>query len=80
MGSCGARGSQARDEELKDEERGDVCERGEHKDGQGMEREEVRDDPGEDGSASCSGCSADADYGRDAGGREHVGWGGEDIG
>ena len=39
----------------------------------------MRDDPGEDGSAGGSGSSADTDDGADAGGGEHVGWGGEEI-
>ena len=45
-----------------------------------VEREVVLDEPGEDGAAGRSGCSADADDGGDGGGGEHVGGGGEEVG
>ena len=45
-----------------------------------MEREGVRDDPGEDRATGRTGCSAEPDNCADAGGREHVGGRGEEIG
>src|SRR5580700_2016616 len=45
-----------------------------------MEREVALDDPGEGCAAEGSGCSADADYGGDGGGGEHICGSGEEIG
>ncbi len=52
----------------------------EGKDDKGMEREEVGDDPGEDRSVGCSGCSSEPNDGTDAGGGDNVGRRGEEIG
>ena len=44
-----------------------------------MKREVVGDEPGEHGSAGCSGGTAEADDRADAGRGEHVGGGGEEV-
>ncbi len=39
----------------------------------------MRDEPGEKGSACCSGCSTKADDRANAGRGKHVGWSGEEV-
>ncbi len=65
---------------MEDGERDDVGTCGHGEDEELMQGEVVLDDPGEGGSAECSGCTADADDGGDGGGGEHVGGSGEEIG
>ena len=46
-------------EELEDGERSDISEGGKGEDQHRVKRKVVGDEPGEDGSAGCSGCSAE---------------------
>ena len=59
--------AESRDEQLEDEQRCDVGESSEGEDKHRVEREVVRHEPGEKGSAGGSGGSAKADHGAYAG-------------
>ena len=65
---------------LEDEESGHVCEARHREDEQGVEGEEMRDQPCETRAPEGSCRTADADNGADAGGWKHVGWRGEEVG
>ena len=65
---------------LEDEESGHVREACHREDEQGVEGEEMRDQPCETRASEGSCRTADADNGADAGGWKHVGWRGEEVG
>lgn len=71
---------ESRNKQLEDNQRSDVSKSGHGKDDRRMHREDVRNDPSEERSASGSCGSAEPDDGADAGCREHVTGSGEDVG
>ncbi len=72
--------SETGNEELEDRQRDNVGRRSHQEDGHGVQREDVGDDPGKDGSASGSCRSTEAYDCAETGGGKHVRRGGEEIG